>query len=360
VPDDPIPNTVANPEDAPESLRPDPRITPGSTIEVPPMFVTQEAPPPDRAETLEQDGDETWHSRRSRPSLEIPLPTESAAEEPASLVVISHPDSTMLGSYYKIAPRDSITIGRSPDVEVSFQEVMEISRRHARISRLGDVTVLEDLGSRNGTFLNGDRIQGKANLSSGDLIAVHGVKMKFFQGGNIEQAYHEALFHLAVHDELTRIYNRRGYESEVERDFSRAKRHSRPLALIVFDIDGFKAINDRLGHLAGDAVLQQIARLVERHLRREEIFARSGGDEFLILCPEVYVAGATFLAERLRSLIASNEFDCDDGRLQVSCSFGVAGISESMQTHGDLFAAADRQLYRSKQKGGNTVSSPEG
>lgn len=313
--------------------------------------------PESRDESQKLDSDETWISRRKRPSLNLPFELPDASDEPASLVVISHPESSMLGGYFSIQPGAAITIGRSPDVEVSFPSVMEISRCHARITRFRKSTTIEDLDSRNGTFINGERLKRVATLRNGDVIEIQSVKLKFFLGDNIEQAYHEALYQLAILDELTRIYNRRGYETEVERDFARARRHGRPLSLIIFDIDGFKEINDQKGHPAGDAVLKQIARLVEKHLRREEIFARTGGDEFVVLCPEVTASGSLILAERLRDLIAKHPFECEGHEMTISCSFGVADLTPEMKAPSDLYAEADRLLYRSKERGRNMVSS---
>ncbi|MGA7613717.1 MAG: GGDEF domain-containing protein [Thermoanaerobaculia bacterium] len=307
---------------------------------------------------LDADGDETWIANRDDRERRSPAGSEISARR-ASLVVIAHPDRTMLGSSFSIFPGTAMTIGRSADVEIGFPDVMEVSRRHARIIRNSDETIIEDLGSRNGTLVNGAYLDRACNLASGDVIELQVVKLKFLEGDDLEHGYHEALYHLTILDELTGIFNRRRYDAEVDRDFARSRRHGTPLSLIIFDIDGFKSINDEYGHPAGDAVLQQMARLVEQHIRREEIFARSGGDEFLILCPDVPLSGATTLAEKLRARVAANEFDLGSGTIPVTCSFGVAGISPAMKSPEELYAAADRELYRSKQKGRNAVSSAE-
>ncbi len=303
------------------------------------------------------DSDETWiarpddHTRRITPF--------DRARHGASLVVISHPDRMMLGSSFSISPNATMTIGRSSDAEVGFPEVMEVSRRHARIRRGEEATIIEDLGSRNGTWINGARLDGPRRLISGDIIEVQVVKLKFIEGDDLEQGYHEALYHLTVMDDLTGIFNRRRYDAEVERDFARSRRHHTPLSLIVFDVDDFKTINDDHGHPAGDAVLQQIARLVESHVRREEVFARAGGDEFLILCPDVPLSGASVLAEKLRALIAQHPFRFADQTFAVTCSFGVASLTAEMNASEELYVHADRLLYRSKDEGRNRVSSAD-
>src|SRR5262249_60460418 len=115
-----------------------------------------------------------------------------------------------------------------------------------------------------------------------------------------DASYHARM----VKDCLPKTANRRRFEEEAERELGRARRYGRPLCMILFDIDTFKGINDTRGHLSGDQVLKKIAELAQPLLRREQVFARVGGDEFGILTPEADGEAARRLAERVRSRLA--------------------------------------------------------
>ncbi len=112
------------------------------------------------------------------------------------------------------------------------------------------------------------------------------VHFKFLHEQDVESAYHLAIYELVAKDGLTEIFNKRKFEEELQRELARAARHQRPLSLIIFDLDEFKTINDTYGHLCGDFVLKQVASLARELVRPEQVLARVGGDEFVILAPE--------------------------------------------------------------------------
>src|SRR5262249_16489676 len=200
------------------------------------------------------------------------------------------------------------------------------------------------------------RIEQEAVLRSGDRFQVGTVHFKFLQERDIENAYHQAIHDLVVLDGLTQIANRRKFEFEGERELGRPRRYGRPLPLILFVIDHFKAVNDRFGHLCGDFVLKRIVELTRPMLRREQTFARVGGEEFAILCPEAVTTHARALAERVRRKLALNPFEHSGSSFQVTCSFGIACLSPEIATLQELYAAADRALYQSKNSGRDTVT----
>jgi two-component system, cell cycle response regulator len=274
----------------------------------------------------------------------------------AHLIVIAHPLEHCLGRRYSLKPGTVLEVGRAADAEIGFPEVPSISRRHARVSYLNEGVCLEDLGSRNGTFLNNHLVQGRESLQSGDRFQIGAVVFKFLLEADAEHAYHEAIHQMVICDGLTDLFNRRKFQEEFEREFTRARRYGRPVSLIVFDVDNFKRINDTVGHLAGDAVLQGIARLVKEITRREQVVARIGGEEFAILCPETPVDGATALAEKLRAAFAAEIMDIPGhDSLSVTCSFGVADLKPRMENSSALFTIADRALYQAKAEGRNRV-----
>ena len=280
----------------------------------------------------------------------------AAAHLEAHLIVIAHPLEHCLGRRYSLKPGTVLEVGRAADAEIGFPEVPSISRRHARVSYLAEGVCLEDIGSRNGTFLNNHLVQGREALQSGDRFQIGAVVFKFLLEEDAEHAYHEAIHQMVICDGLTDLFNRRKFQEEFDREFTRARRYGRPLSLILFDVDHFKRINDSVGHLAGDAVLQGIARVVKVITRREQVVARIGGEEFAVLCPETAVEGATALAEKLRAAFAAEIMDVPGhSQLSITCSFGVADVKPRMENSTVLFSTADRALYQAKAEGRNRV-----
>ena len=273
----------------------------------------------------------------------------------ANIILISHPSNHRLGTRYRFRPGSTLILGRAKDADVSIPDASSISRRHASLTYRIESVLLEDLGSTNGTYVNDVRIEEPTLLRSGDRFQIGSVHFKFLQERDVENAYHEAIHEMVVRDGLTQISNKRKYEEEAVREVARARRYGRPLSLILFDVDGFKEANDSQGHLCGDFVLKEIVTLVGDFFRKEQTFARVGGDEFAVLTPEARADGARILAERLRSRIANHEFSYAEKPLRLTCSFGVAEFSADMKGPQELFEAADRALYRAKKAGRNAV-----
>lgn len=140
----------------------------------------------------------------------------------------------------------------------------------------------------------------------------------------------------------------------LEREIARAVRHGRPLSLVLLDVDHFKALNDRWGHLAGDRVLHGIAALVARQVRRDELLARYGGEEFVVVLPETSGESAASFCERIRADVEAATFDYDSQPLRATISLGAAAL-EPGDTLQSIVARADARLYRAKQEGRNRV-----
>lgn len=166
------------------------------------------------------------------------------------------------------------------------------------------------------------------------------------------QAANERLEQLAITDGLTGLYNQRHFREKFSDEYSRAARYQVPLACVIFDIDFFKNINDRHGHLAGDQVLRGVAQRALGCTRKIDFAARYGGEEFVLLMPQTDITGATTQAERLRESIANLPFD----GIQVTVSVGVAVYNKkTMVRPDDLLKAADEALYKAKANGRNQV-----
>src|SRR5438874_11823473 len=244
-----------------------------------------------------------------------------AAAAPACMVVIYGGD---LGRRVEL-PRGEITLGRDDDNAISA-EMHSVSRRHARLFIHDETHYIEDLGSTNGTFVNDQEIARATQLRNGDLVRCGGAVFKFIEGGNVEALYHEAIYRLTITDGLTQVANKRHFADFLEREIARAVRHGRPLSLVLFDVDHFKALNDRWGHLAGDRVLHGIAGLVARQVRRDELLARYGGEEFAVVLPETSAEAAAVFCERIRADVDAATFDYDGEPLRATISLGAAPL----------------------------------
>jgi diguanylate cyclase (GGDEF)-like protein len=150
------------------------------------------------------------------------------------------------------------------------------------------------------------------------------------------------------------VHNKRHFIEQLDRELSRAARHGRPLTMIMCDIDHFKAVNDEFGHLAGDHVLKEVARLVKGRLRPDDLIARYGGEELAIILPETDLSGGGLIANELRELIATASFAFEDEDIDVTVSCGVAQLDPSWRAY-DFVKAADDQLYEAKRAGRNRV-----
>jgi diguanylate cyclase (GGDEF)-like protein/PAS domain S-box-containing protein len=161
----------------------------------------------------------------------------------------------------------------------------------------------------------------------------------------------ELLERRATTDALTGVCNRLKFSELLDQAVREVRRYNHPLSLIMFDIDHFKVINDQAGHQAGDCVLRELARLVRENVRAADVFARWGGEEFMILSPHTGLEETRQLAEKLQALIESSRFH---GRHRVTCSFGITQCTEQ-DTVESFTDRADRAMYRAKAGGRNRV-----
>jgi diguanylate cyclase (GGDEF)-like protein len=248
-----------------------------------------------------------------------------------------------------------ITIGRDPDNTIVL-ESDSVSRRHARIERVQTDRYLVDMNSTNGTYVNDQAITPRARLATGMFVKIGDTIFKYLIGDNLEAAYYEEIHKMAVTDGLTQIANKRQLEEQLDKEVARARRHDRSLAVIMMDIDHFKQVNDVHGHLTGDVVLKEIAQLVRVRVRREELFARFGGEEFVLVLPETDREGAVEAAEAIRRLVAEHSMTFEGQMIRVTVSLGVATFDKSEHKGpDDLIRTADKNLYQAKGNGRNRV-----
>ncbi len=159
---------------------------------------------------------------------------------------------------------------------------------------------------------------------------------------------------LAMTDQLTGLFNRRFFESIIEKEFSKTVRYKHPMSCLMIDIDHFKRINDEYGHHAGDQVLKEISQVMKNCFREADTVARWGGEEFIILLPETTKENALQVASRLLISVSTFKFSSLPGGITVS--IGLASIPEpAVDTSEKLIAASDRALYEAKTKGRNRI-----
>ena len=160
---------------------------------------------------------------------------------------------------------------------------------------------------------------------------------------------------LATQDPLTHVYNRRHFYTLAEVEIHRSLRSQLPFSVILVDIDYFKSINDKHGHKAGDEALIHFTKICIQNLRKVDIFARFGGEEFVILLPEADLDQAKETAERIRKIVESTVLNIDEHQIKITASFGVSTFKGSPDTLDLLLQKSDEALYAAKNTGRNRV-----
>ena len=160
---------------------------------------------------------------------------------------------------------------------------------------------------------------------------------------------------LAITDDLTQIFNRRHFFELAQRELERSRRNGHPLAIVLFDIDDFKEVNDSHGHLAGDIVLRETCQACRVIVRSYDVFARFGGEEFIFLLPDTDEPRAIVVADRLRQVIAERVVFFDTGNVQMTISIGIAIFNPKKDTLDDIISRADSALYQAKELGKNRI-----
>jgi diguanylate cyclase (GGDEF)-like protein len=255
-----------------------------------------------------------------------------------------------------VLDREMLVVGRSR----SADEIIDdpgVSREHVRITRhMGLLHMIEDLESSNGSFVNGKRVSQRA-LEDGDRIQLGpNILLRFTKASAAESELQARLYTGATTDSLTGLANREFALRQLEAEIAYCRRHRADVAVVMMDVDHFKEINDRYGHPAGDMLLTELATRLHESCRLEDVVARFGGEEFLLILRGNSVADAVPLAERIRRAVEETVVLGGGGAVQVTASFGVAALSEHVDGDVDaLIQRADARLYAAKRGGRNRV-----
>lgn len=284
-----------------------------------------------------------------------------AGQAPPVLVLLVGP-ANMIGRQWPIEDTDRI-MGRAATAHVVVED-KSVSKAHAKLMlAAGDVSIV-DLESTNKTVLNGKIVPPltPVKLKNNDQIKLGNIIFKFLERGNIETVSAAQTFDRGTMDALTGIYNRGSLNAQAPEFFNKSNLLGIPLAIVAFDIDHFRTVNNTYGHSAGDYVLKNLCGVIrEKLIRGNDFFARYGGEEFCLLLLGSSLIKATEVAERIRTTIEAQTFTFEGKQIPVTISAGVALKSPKDTSWEHCWDRADKALYQSKHSGRNkvTVSSQE-
>ena len=282
-----------------------------------------------------------------------------------------HPALVFLRGELIAAPipleREEVTLGRALEADVRVNDALA-SRIHARITIERDPSTgerryrLNDLDSTNGTLLNGEPVR-EAYLQDGDKLTIGEQLLRFDLLDDIDREFQRQIHRLLAHDELTGLLTSRSFFSELRREAARSEAEERPFCVLMMDLDHFKSVNDRYGHLVGSQTIEETSTLITRALRAGDVAARFGGEEFAAFLLNADCAQGLVAAERVRSSVEAHHFAAarrggqnDTGEvLRVTISVGVASYPDDGRDPIQLVEMADTALYRAKNLGRNRV-----
>ncbi len=279
----------------------------------------------------------------------------AADEVPPAIVILVGPPG-YVGKQWLIN-KNEIVVGRANEVEVSISD-NSLSRQHAKFVTSGLDVLIVDMGSTNRTIVNNQPLPAMVprKLINNDQIKTGNVIFKFLEKGNVESLSNQHIFDKAQKDALTGAFNKGALLEKGPELVRRAGVLSEPLAVITYDIDFFKKINDSHGHPGGDYVLRELGQLMQSKLvRANDYFARFGGEEFVLILQTTTLKTAMEVAERIRQTIESHQFLFENKKIAVTISLGVS-IRTSKDTWESIYDRADKALYVSKQTGRNRVT----
>lgn len=235
-----------------------------------------------------------------------------------------------MNTLYDINDNDTLVLDRGETVT---------DEEFNTIKATGEIRVYRSV--KKPIYNNYNQIIGLLGIST-DITDLHNLK--------------EELKQQAITDPLSGVYNRRFFLETAERYFSEAHRHNKPLSLLLMDIDFFKHINDSYGHPVGDKIISYIGTYVSAIIRKEDVLARIGGDEFAILLPSTDINAAEILAEKIRSFFSDKSIDGEwNGTINLTACLGVTCCSQGDLNYDEMYLRADNALYMGKKQGRNKV-----
>jgi diguanylate cyclase (GGDEF)-like protein len=255
--------------------------------------------------------------------------------------------------------QDELTIGRDLECVIPIQD-SKISRVHAKLNMLpsnlpdGDPKfVLTDLGSTNGTYVNGQRIS-QIELRHQDRVGIGSYVFGFFLYDEMP-AKPAGSVEAVGRDELTGLLNRGLFERELETCVQQAREQRAEMGLIVFEVNSFKKLRDTYGYQVGYEVLREVGNLVRQNCRPHDIGARYSSEQFTIILPDTPMERALVQADRLRKAAMAYVVPTEDTAIGITISAGLATLESRMSSAKDLMAAAERALQQARSSGRSQV-----
>ncbi len=265
---------------------------------------------------------------------------------------------SLVGRKYPLTESCS-SVGRSSKCTICISD-KQISRQHFEILLEGGAAVVGDLGSKNGTFVNGVR-RDLSPLKDGDKIQISAATIMNFAYQDVtESHFHDKLYSMATRDPVTNASNRGHFLTQFAQAYEQTFVDDSALSMLMLDLDHFKQVNDSYGHLAGDLASQKVARALRGELRSDDLLARYGGEEFAALLRDADEDAALAIAERMRTAVAETKMVYQDSEFQVTISIGVAShtVKDPFPDIDSIIREADGCLYASKERGRNRVTTP--
>ncbi len=262
------------------------------------------------------------------------------------------------GTMLRLGQKSS-SLGRSVENTFQFHD-NTVSRRHAVLSiDAAGVAWLMDLGSTNGTFVNGRRIDAQTPVQAGDGSRIQlgsSTLLKYLKLDPCEEGFQRELYERSVRDDLTGLYNRGYFLSQIGPLAELNSMCELGLALILVDIDHFKRVNDTHGHTVGDLILREVAEVLRESTRGNDLVARYGGEEFILALPSSSLEQATERAESIRSRLSSRLVAASQAQVGVTASLGLSFVPAGRVRDVEaLITSADEALYMAKRSGRNRV-----
>lgn len=278
----------------------------------------------------------------------------SRVDDPADRLVLVQTSGLEAGRVCPLA-LDEVTLGRASNCTFAFDDG-SLGSVHARLVRDSDGFAVEDAGAPGGTFVN-DQPVTRASLFDGDRVRIGTVTLRLSRVSAREEDAMVEVYEASTRDGLTGAYNRRHLLARLEADVAYARRHKDELSLIMVDVDDLRALNDLRGTQAGDAALAHVTRVLMASLSGDDLVARFGGEELVVVLRGVGLAAATELAERLRAAVEAAPLDGGGESVPVHVSAGVASLACCTDAPGvaALLTLAEGRMAAAKRAGKNRV-----